>query len=170
MPKLNKLTFLRISWRQLCRLLTSSWHTGVRSLLVSYRDSNVRPGELLQATVVITQQKDNSIFHWIILILAVGNSLNLYIFEFSQFQPDLIAPINFGSRRSYNDCNGDIILEMEGWRPNISAAVLGHPYHILVKLPCTDAFNVATLGGLVREVRRFLQPCHSINLVSPRRQ
>ena len=41
---------------------------------------------------VITQQKD-SILHWIILILALGNSLNLHIFQFSQFQPDLIAPI-----------------------------------------------------------------------------
>ena len=51
MPKWNKLTFLRVSWRQLCRLLTSSRHKGVRSLLVSYGDSNVWPGGLLQATV-----------------------------------------------------------------------------------------------------------------------
>ena len=41
---------------------------------------------------VITQQKHSSILHWIILILALGNSLNLHIFEFSQFRPDLIAP------------------------------------------------------------------------------
>ena len=51
MPKWNKLTFLRVSWRQLCRLLTSSRHMGVRSRLVSYGDSNVWPGGLLQATV-----------------------------------------------------------------------------------------------------------------------
>ena len=31
-----------------------------------------------------------------ILILAVSNSLNLHIFEFSQFRPDLIAPIKSG--------------------------------------------------------------------------
>ena len=49
---------------------------------------------------VITQQKDRPILCWINLILAVGNSLKLLIFEFSQFRPDLIAPINFGSRRS----------------------------------------------------------------------
>ena len=54
-PKLNKLTFLRVSWRPLCRLLTSSRHTGVRSLLVSYGDSNVWPGGLLQATVYMTR-------------------------------------------------------------------------------------------------------------------
>ena len=36
----------------------------------------------------------------------------------------------------YNNCNGDIILEMEGRR---------YPYHILAKLPCTDAFNVASV-------------------------
>ena len=49
---------------------------------------------------VITQQKDSSILHWNILILALGNSLNLHIFEFSLFRPDLIAPINFGSGRT----------------------------------------------------------------------
>ena len=45
----------------------------------------------------MTQQKHSSILHFIeiILILALGNSLNLHIFEFSQFRPDLIAPINF---------------------------------------------------------------------------
>ena len=42
----------------------------------------------------------SSIFHWITLIVALGNSLNLHIFEFRQFRPDLIAPINFGSRRT----------------------------------------------------------------------
>ena len=51
MPKWNKSTFLRVSCRRLCRLLTSSRHTGVRSLLVSYGDSNVWPGGFLQATV-----------------------------------------------------------------------------------------------------------------------
>ena len=59
---------------------------------------------------VITQQKD-SILHWIILILALGNSLNLHIFEFSQFRPDLIVPINFGSRRT------------SPWSPQVSAAL-----------------------------------------------
>ena len=59
---------------------------------------------------VITQQKD-SILHWIILILALGNSLNLHIFEFSQFRPDLIAPINFGSTRT------------SSWSPQVSAAL-----------------------------------------------
>ena len=54
----------------------------------------------------------SSILHWIILILAVGNSLNLYIFEFSQFRPDLIAPINFGSRRT------------SPWSPQVSAALM----------------------------------------------
>ena len=53
----------------------------------------------------------SSILQWIILILAVGNSLNLHIFEFSQFPPDLIAPINFGSRRT------------SPWSPQVSAAV-----------------------------------------------
>ena len=52
MPKWNKSTFLHISRRQLCRLLTNIQHTGVRSLLVSYGDSNVWPGGLLQATVL----------------------------------------------------------------------------------------------------------------------
>ena len=42
----------------------------------------------------------SSILHWIILILAIDNSLNLHIFEFSQFRPDSIAPINFGSRQT----------------------------------------------------------------------
>ena len=46
---------------------------------------------------LITQQKDRPVLCRIILILAVDNSLKLHIFEFSQFQPDLIAPINFGS-------------------------------------------------------------------------
>ena len=58
---------------------------------------------------VITQQKD-SILHWIILILALGNSLNLHIFEFSQFL--LIAPINFGSRPT------------SPWSRQVSAALL----------------------------------------------
>ena len=49
---------------------------------------------------VITQQTHSSILHWIVLILALDNTLNLHIFEFSQFRPDLIAPINFGSRRT----------------------------------------------------------------------
>ena len=40
----NELTFLCIYWLQLCRLLGSSWHRGVRS-------SNVWPGRMLQATV-----------------------------------------------------------------------------------------------------------------------
>ena len=56
--KWNKLTFLHVSWRQLCRLLTSrsytGAYTGVRSLLVSYGDSNVWPGGLLQAIVTFT--------------------------------------------------------------------------------------------------------------------
>ena len=58
MPKWNKFTFLRVSWRQLCWLLTSSRHTGVtdRSLLISYGDSNVWPGALLQATRSRTRQ------------------------------------------------------------------------------------------------------------------
>ena len=30
----------------------------------------------------------------------IDNSLKLHISEFSQFWPDLIAPINFGSRRT----------------------------------------------------------------------
>ena len=49
---------------------------------------------------VITQQKDRPVLCWIILILAVDNFLKLHIFEFSQFRPDLIAPINFGFRRT----------------------------------------------------------------------
>ena len=53
----------------------------------------------------------NSILHWIILILAFGNSLNLHIFEFSQFRPDLIALINFSSRRT------------SPWSPRVSAAL-----------------------------------------------
>ena len=52
MSKWNKLTFLRVSWRQLCRLLTRSQHKEVWSLLVPYGDSNVWPGGLLQATVL----------------------------------------------------------------------------------------------------------------------
>ena len=36
----------------------------------------------------------------IIFILAVRNSLKWHICEFSQFGPALIAPINFGSRRT----------------------------------------------------------------------
>ena len=58
MPKWNKSTFLCVSWRQLCRLLTSSRHTGVRSLLVSYGDSNVWPGGLLQAIVIFGLYKE----------------------------------------------------------------------------------------------------------------
>ena len=34
-----KLTFLRVFWWQLCRLLTSSRHKGVRSLLISYSET-----------------------------------------------------------------------------------------------------------------------------------
>ena len=58
----------------------------------------------------------SSILHWIILILACGNSLKLHIFEFSQFRPDLIAP------------------------------------------------STSALGGLVRGVRRFLQPWYQVLL------
>ena len=64
---------------------------------------------------VIIQQKHSSILHWIILILALGSSLNLHIFEFSQFRPDLIAPINFGSRRT------------SPWSPQVSAALWPPP-------------------------------------------
>ena len=39
-------------------------------------------------------------------------TLNLHIFEFSQFRPDLIAPINLGSRRT------------SLWSPQVSAALL----------------------------------------------
>ena len=56
--------------------------------------------DILNEDTVITQQKDRPDLCRIILILAVDNSLKLHIFEFSQFLPDLIAPINFSSRRS----------------------------------------------------------------------
>ena len=70
MPKWNKLTFLRVSWRQLCQLLISSRHTGVRSLLVSYRDSNVWPDGLLQGTVVQWYPGRRSVFDLCIQIWA----------------------------------------------------------------------------------------------------
>ena len=40
----------------------------------------------------ISPGKNRSVLYWIILILAVGNSLKLHIFELSQFRPDLIVP------------------------------------------------------------------------------
>ena len=67
---------------------------------------------LFSLITVITQQKDSSILHWIILILALKlATLNLHIFEFSQFRTDLIAPINFDSRRT------------SPWSPQVSAAL-----------------------------------------------
>ena len=63
----------------------------------------------------ISPGKNRSVLYWIILILAVGNSLKLHIFELSQFRPDLIVP------------------------------------------------STSALGGLVRRVRRFLQPWRLLN-------
>ena len=51
-----------------------------------------------------------------------------------------------GPHASYNNCNADIILVWR-WRAE------GHPYHILAKLPCTNAFNVANQSmGLLHGV------------------
>ena len=49
------------------------------------------------------------------------------------------------------------------WRAEgpISPAVLGHPYHILAKLPCTDAFNVATSDPDLTESSTFLELSNS---------
>ena len=83
---------------------------------------------LINLITVISQQKDSSILHRIILILALGKSLNLHIFEFSHFRPDLIAPINFGSLGRLGIVRSSLGL-VHG--PHVSAALGCCRYYIL---------------------------------------
>ena len=73
MPQWNELIFLPVYWRQLCWLLASSRHKWVwwlRSLLVSFGDSNEWPGGLLQATVYPDGADSAACFEKFLAVLA----------------------------------------------------------------------------------------------------
>ena len=104
---------------------------------------------------VIIQQKHSLILHWFISILAFGNSLNLHIFEFSQFRPDLIAPINFESAGFCSPGlmvreNHKMVREMSGKSQGILWGLMaGHPeYEYIIGLNAElakIAYSVLTL-------------------------